>query len=68
MNALIIDLNDAIYLRDEIQRKEKLVESLIELKPPELTLGDFYNMSLDIQRLKTKLQLLIKEKRTLCRI
>ena len=65
MSATIINLNDCIYLRDTIQRKKDLIQSYIKIAHSELTLGDLYNMAIDIQRLEKKLKLLIIQKREL---
>lgn len=63
--ANIIDLIPLIHLRDTIQRKRKLMQSIIKNPVAEITLGDLYDMQLDIQRMENKLKLQIKKQRLL---
>ena len=65
MSATVINLNDVIYLRTAIQRKKDLIRTYMKIVPSELTLGDLYDMWLDIQRLEAKFKLLMKQKRAL---
>lgn len=63
--ANIIDLNPILHIKGVLERKKALVQSIIKEPIEEITLGDLYNMALDIQRLETRLKLQIKQPRLL---